>query len=60
MNINIREDVENYYLEWVNNFLTIEKFAEYYKITEVQAKFLIDMGKQINSQKGSALIDNGF
>jgi hypothetical protein len=30
------------YLDWVNNFLTIERFACYYRITEKKAKKIIN------------------
>lgn len=37
------------YLDWLNNFLTIEKFAEHYGMSEFQAKRLIDAGHYIYS-----------
>lgn len=36
------------YLDYVNNFLTIEKFAEHYNMDEKHAKRLIDLGKDIH------------
>ena len=30
------------YLDWVNNFLTVERFAQYYGLTVAQAAKLID------------------
>ena len=33
------------YLDWVNNFLTVERFAEYYSMTVVQATSLIESEK---------------
>ena len=30
------------YLDWLNNFLTVEKFAEYYGLTVQRAKALIE------------------
>ena len=30
------------YLDWVNNFLTVSKFADYYGITEAHAIAIID------------------
>lgn len=32
---------EHMYLDWVNNFLTVARFAEYYGMTEEQAHDLI-------------------
>ena len=33
------------YLDWRNNFLTIERFAEYYGITVESAQFIINTGR---------------
>lgn len=35
------------YLDYVNNYLTIEKFAEHNLLTIEQAKSLIALGKQV-------------
>lgn len=35
----------DFYLDWVNNFLTTEKMAAYYGITENHCKLLIETGK---------------
>jgi hypothetical protein len=35
------------YLDWRNNFLTVERFAEYYGITLESANFIIDTGRSI-------------
>lgn len=35
------------YLDWINNFLTIERFAEYYEISVEQAQEIIDIGRKI-------------
>jgi hypothetical protein len=37
---------EEMYLDWVNNFLTVERFAEYYSMTVVQATSLIESEKE--------------
>jgi hypothetical protein len=39
---------EEMYLDWVNNFLTVERFAEYYSMTVVQATSLIESEKERN------------
>ena len=38
--------LESLYLDWVNNFLTIEKFAAHYGITTDEADALIKIGKR--------------
>jgi plasmid maintenance system antidote protein VapI len=42
---------EEMYLSYVNDFLTIERFAEYYGITEEQANEVINKGRKINHSK---------
>jgi hypothetical protein len=37
-----------YYIEWFNDFLTIEYFAEYYNITTSYALAVIELGRQYN------------
>lgn len=44
-------DLEKFYLEYTNNFLTITKVAEYYGLTFGQAYDLIEMGRKINNEK---------
>ena len=36
------------YLDWVNNFLTVERFAEYYSMTVEAAEELISEQRKIN------------
>lgn len=33
------------YIDWVNNFLTVERFAQYYGISEELAQMVIDHGR---------------
>jgi hypothetical protein len=42
----MKSDIMKLYIDWVNNFLTIDYFAECYGITKTEAKFLIKMGKK--------------
>ena len=35
------------YLDWCNNFLTIERFAEYYNIDEDKAERVIFLGRKL-------------
>lgn len=37
------------YLDWFNNFLTVERFAEYYEINVEQAQQIINLGREIGS-----------
>jgi len=38
------------YLDWVNNFLTVARFAEYYRLTINQALRVIRLGKIIHEK----------
>jgi hypothetical protein len=33
------------YVEWMNNYLTVEKFAEHHEMTVNDAQVLIDLGR---------------
>ena len=44
---NKRDLVERLYLEWVNNFISIERFAEYYNMTVEQARKVIKIGEKM-------------
>ena len=39
---------EDMYLDYVNNFLTLEAFAEYYGINKTSARRIIKRGREIN------------
>jgi hypothetical protein len=41
----MRQQLIAFYMEWRNDFLTVERFAEYHNITMEDAHDLIKMGK---------------
>jgi len=43
--------VEEMYLDYFNNFLTVDVFAEYYGITRSNAQAVIKEGRKQNHQK---------
>ena len=45
LNMVTREQLSNDYLDWVNNYLTIEVFAEHRGLTKSEAKMLIDLAQ---------------
>lgn len=47
------------YVSWVNNFLTVEKFAEYYDLDNESALFIIKKGKQLQTSKEYASFSCG-
>lgn len=44
----MRETLVKWYLEYVNDFITVERFAEYHGITQDQALVVIQLGKTLN------------
>ena len=38
------------YLDFLNNYLTIERFAEDYMLTHTQAIHILDAGKEVQSR----------
>ena len=44
-------DAEQVYLDWFNNYLTVEKLAEHYNIPVSQAEILINAGRIIHYKK---------
>lgn len=45
---------EEMYLSYLNDFLTVECFAEYYGLTESQAVNVIDIGRAYNHANAKA------
>ena len=44
----VRELIEELYLDYFNNFLTVPRFAEYYGMDEVSAAWIIEKGRELN------------
>ena len=42
---------EEMYLSYFNDFLTIDKFAEYYNLTTINAASIIKKGRKINHNR---------
>jgi hypothetical protein len=47
----MKKIIENFYLDYVNNFLTISKMASYYGISEKLCEELINIGRKINNKE---------
>jgi hypothetical protein len=45
------EKLVELYLDYFNNFLTIECFAEYYQLSEGDANFVINNGRILNNKE---------
>lgn len=50
MNKSLRSILSDLYLEYVNDYLTIEKFAEHKEISENLARQIINEGRAIHEQ----------
>lgn len=50
----MKKGVELLYLSFVNDFLSVERFAEYYDFTLKKARRIIDIGRKINHRKSKA------
>ena len=53
----LRETLADLYLDWVNNFLTIGRFSEYYGLDEEDAKDLLKLAKKCHEQRVDYLKD---
>lgn len=47
----VRIRIEAMYLDWLNNFITFQSFADYYEISDFKALRIISIGKRINELK---------
>ena len=43
----MRNQLIETYLDWVNNYLTIELYAEHHGLTDKQAAALIELGREV-------------
>jgi hypothetical protein len=55
--IYLRDTLADLYLDWVNNFLTIGRFSEYYGLDEEDAKDLLKLAKKCHEQRVDYLKD---
>lgn len=47
----MNKTTEEMYLDWFNNFLSTEKFREYYNLSMTEAENVIDQGREINKKR---------
>jgi hypothetical protein len=54
------------YLDWANNFLSLDKFADHYGLDEIDAHYLIEVGRKLNEEEAqknklkTELLSEGF
>lgn len=46
----MKDTLVAFYLDWVNNYLTIEKMAEHNQLTENETTQLIEMGRKYHEE----------
>ena len=46
-----KEALQRYYLDYFNNFISIERFAEYYASSEADANKVIEQGREIHESQ---------
>jgi len=42
---------EEIYIEWLNNYITIERMAEHYQVNEIQLTQIIAQGRNLNHKR---------
>lgn len=42
--------LQNLYLSWVNEFISLERFAEYYGMTEERANRVVNVGRDVHER----------
>jgi hypothetical protein len=52
--------IADIYLDYYNNFLTVERFAEYYGVSVECAKHLIEAGKLAQEERASFFKETGI
>lgn len=50
--------IHEMYLDWWNNFLSVERFAEYYNISEQRANRIIIAGRYIHDKQFAETMNN--
>jgi len=47
----MNKQLRDFYLDWFNNYLTVEKMAEHNGITVTDAQILIDLGRTYHEKR---------
>ena len=49
--MSVYEKLQNLYLDWLNNFLTRDRFASWYDISEEQGNRIIEIGRKVHDRR---------
>lgn len=47
----LKNHLADLYLEFINDFLTTERFAEYLDISSTQCRALVDLGREFHNER---------
>jgi hypothetical protein len=50
--------IQSLYLSWVNDFISVARFAEYYEISEEYAYKLIRVGREVHERHVSKVLSD--
>lgn len=53
-----KKECQKMYLDWVNNFLSDIKFAEYYNLNLSEIDNILDIGRKYNKLQGEKYYQN--
>lgn len=48
--MSIQKHMIELYLDYLNNFLTIDKFAEHYNLNSIHAMMLLNIGEELHEE----------
>lgn len=47
--MNTKFKIIEMYLDYVNNFISVQSFADYYGLNDVEANIIINAGRELNN-----------
>lgn len=46
----MKQQLIDFYIDWVNNFVSISSMADHYGLSDPQVRKLIDIGRELNDE----------
>ena len=50
-NQTMAKQLQEFYLDWINNYLTVDKIAEHNDLTAADARILIELGRAYHQER---------
>jgi len=47
----MKNDIADFYLEFLNDWLTVESYAEYHDMSIVECQTLLNLGREFHNQR---------